>query len=377
MPRRLRRILLITAVLAGCGDTSPQTVTVAKPKSLALQRVVPVQTQPELDEGLVAVYFSSVLGSVAGNRANPENIAAVCARHIDKSQHSLDLCGQEIENQEIVQAVLRAAQRGVRVRVVTEADYANEAGPRAFRAAGIPVFADGRSEVMHDKFVVLDQQGVWIGSFDFTENGAYKNDNNAVYLNDPRIAANFLAKFTWFWEHRQLGDRPVENHAIPYPVVELADGTTVETCFSTHAQIDRRITAAIRAARRTIHFMAFSFTDDRIAWEMLERAKRGVRVFGVFEARQCSKFSEFERMLGHYNVDVRLDGNQFDMHHKVIVIDEETVIVGSRDFESTAAQHNDGSIVIIHRNDVVGRFQEEFARVFGLSASPQFADSVH
>lgn len=57
------------------------------------------------------------------------------------------------------------------------------------------------------------------------------------------------------------------------------------------------IVDTVRSARRSIYFMAFSFTDDQIGDAMSERFKAGVTVGGSFEKRGAStQYSEFGRM---------------------------------------------------------------------------------
>ena len=38
---------------------------------------------------------------------------------------------------------------------------------------------------MHNKFVVIDNQWVWLGSWNLTENGTYRNNNNVVLIASP------------------------------------------------------------------------------------------------------------------------------------------------------------------------------------------------
>lgn len=318
----------------------------------------------EAAAGGIPVYFSEVWQTVSANRANPHSIADACVRTIESAQKTLDVCCHEIDNKKIIDAIVQAQQRGVRVRVVTEQDYTDDLGPQTFRQVGIPVLTDNRSELMHNKFMVIDEHLVWTGSFNFTENCAYKNNNNAVVLDDGKLAANYTEKFRWFWDEHKFGGRPGRNFKIPYPVVTLRDGTVVENYFSTHDKVDEHVIEAIRAARRSIKFLAFSYTHQGIARAMIDRAEAGVKVAGVVETRQNSQHSMFERLNRQPGVEVLLDGNPFNMHHKVIIVDDAVVITGSFNFSTSAAHGNDENIVIIHNPKVAARFDEEFQRVY-------------
>lgn len=313
----------------------------------------------------IPVFFSQVWDEVPRNKTNPNNIAAHCVQAIESAKKTLDVAGFEIDNKIIVEAIARASKRGVAVRVVTDTDYIKELGPETFRQLGIKVVSDQRPELMHNKFIIIDGARVWTGSFNLTENCAYKNNNNALIIDDPRIAANYAEKFHWFWDDHKFGGRPTKTAKIPNPFVKLADGTTIENYFSNHDSVDEHVVMAIRQARKSIKFMAFSFTHQRIAEAMIERARQGVKVAGVFETRQLSQYSMYEMMNHEPEVSVVLDGNKYNMHHKVIIIDDATVITGSYNFSASATKGNDENLVIIRNAEVARSYNEEFNRVYG------------
>jgi phosphatidylserine/phosphatidylglycerophosphate/cardiolipin synthase-like enzyme len=62
------------------------------------------------------------------------------------------------------------------------------------------------------------------------------------------------------------------------------------------------------------------------------------------------------------DVPVRQDGNPGTFHHKVIVIDGETVVTGSLNFSENADSSNDENVVIIQNRAIAARYLEEFER---------------
>src|SRR5262249_31182926 len=151
----------------------------------------------------------------------------------------------------------------------------------------------------------FDGKAVWTGSMNFTENCAYRNNNNGIYLDDARIAASYATKFSWMFEQHKFGGLPSRTAAIPYHQVTLADGTPVEVYFSTHDHIAARLTEKLREARKSFHFLAFSFTHDGMGKAMREAAAAGVEVKGVFEKSQAaSGYSEFSKMKDVGGIDV-------------------------------------------------------------------------
>ena len=99
---------------------------------------------------------------------------------------------------------------------------------------------------------------------------------------------------------------------------------------------------------------------------MLARSNAGVTVSGVFEQSQYRANTGTEFDLFRLNkLDVRLDGNPRNMHHKVIVIDRSTVVTGSYNFSASAEKSNDENTLIIHDPEIAALYLAEFERVFG------------
>jgi phosphatidylserine/phosphatidylglycerophosphate/cardiolipin synthase-like enzyme len=64
-------------------------------------------------------------------------------------------------------------------------------------------------------------------------------------------------------------------------------------------------------------------------------------------------------------LDVFIDGNPGQMHHKIMIIDESTVIVGSYNFSSSAETRNDEYLLVIYNEEIAAQFLEEFKRIYG------------
>ena len=59
------------------------------------------------------------------------------------------------------------------------------------------------------------------------------------------------------------------------------------------------------------------------------------------------------------------------MHHKVILIDGETVITGSYNFSKNAETSNDENILILKNREIAGAFLREFRRCWtGIKGYP-------
>lgn len=311
----------------------------------------------------INVYFSDPQSPDAeAYRGGPD---AALAEAIASARSSVDAAIYDLDLWSIRNALVNAHRRGVRVRVTTESNYITEAEVQDLIAAGIPVIGDGRDSLMHNKFVVIDEEEVWTGSMNLTVSGAYRNDNNLISVRSSRLAENYLTEFEEMFTHGLFGDM-IAAHT-PYPTLAIED-TILETYFSPDDGAADEIIAKIEQAEESIHFAAFSFTSDDIAAALIERANHGVEVSGILEHNQVksNQGTEFDRLVAA-GIEVRLDANRDHMHHKFFVIDEQIVITGSYNFSRSAEERNDENVLIIHDKDIAKTYIEEFNRIFSLT----------
>lgn len=279
---------------------------------------------------------------------------------IDHAQYTIDAAVFEFGLQNVADALIRAHNRGVQVRMVHDDEHtAEDAEMAQVIAAGIPATPDRRDAYMHNKFFVFDGSIVWTGSTNITVNGMYRNNNNAIAIVSDELAANYTAEFEEMF-NGAFG--PTSPYNTPYPGTPLGDSIWVETYFSPEDLTRDQIVSVVSEAQHSVHFMAFAFTSDEIGQAMMDRADAGVEIAGIFETRGANtQYSECPRLLNH-GVDVRLDGNPRTMHHKVVIVDGAIVVTGSFNFSSNATNNNDENILIIHSPYVAARYEEEFNR---------------
>jgi phosphatidylserine/phosphatidylglycerophosphate/cardiolipin synthase-like enzyme len=288
----------------------------------------------------------------------------IIAADIRQATFRVDLAGYDINSEPIVQALIDVRQRDITVRVVTDSDNVDQPGIRRLRRNGISVVEDDRSGLMHNKFIIIDGRFVWMGSMNFTSSGAHCNNNNIVRFDVPHLAVNYTAEMNEMVDERSFG--PTSPINTPHEDF-VYDDVRLENYFGPEIQLAPIIAARIAAAQNHIHFMAFAFTHEEVGEAMLDRAYEGVDVRGVFElVGSNTDFSYFPPMSQSRlpNIEVRQDGNPRMMHHKVIIIDRQTVIFGSFNFSENANRRNDENIVIVHDAEFASYFLEEFEAVW-------------
>lgn len=297
-----------------------------------------------------------------GDPRHPGGVAAAFRALVDDARVSVACAFYDLELQAAADALIACHRRGVRVGIVSDSDHKERAAVNACVAAGIPVVFDNRGPFMHNKFCVVDGRFVWTGSTNMTENCTLRNNNHVLIFDAPKLAANFTAEFGEMFADRLFGPDSPRN--TPHPAAKAGD-TEVECYFAPEDNVEREVVRLIAGARERVDFMAFSFTSPVIAKAMAERISRGVPVRGLFEKRGASgKDSQFDE-LAALGAQVKKDGNPANMHHKAVIVDNQSVAAGSYNFSRNANERNDENLVIIHDPKVAGSFTWELNRLFG------------
>ncbi len=267
----------------------------------------------------------------------------------------------------VTDALLQAHRRGVRVRLVTDGEYADEEMVRRLQRAGVPVTIRPKGGgIMHNKFVVVDDAWVWTGSWNLTENCTYRNNNNAVLIASRTLAQNYNTEFEELFQG-QFGPTSPANTLHPSFLIEIPEKgirVPVEVYFAPEDRVASHLIPLLRSARQSVRFLAFSFTNPSIANTLIDLHRRGISVQGVVERRGSSDPSSQYSRLAEAGIPVLQDGNPYIMHHKVFIVDNEAVVLGSYNFTGNAEKNNDENLLILHSPEVASAFRTEFERVW-------------
>lgn len=322
--------------------------------------------------GDVQVFFTTpslVYPDRASQRSASPLLQAVLA-DIDAARQSIQLATFDFDIPEVTDALIRARTRGADVRVIVDSEnlttpeVAQETG--RLSDASIAVHFDEREPFMHNKYLVLDDGVVWTGSWNVTTNDTFRNNNNFVRFASRELATNYRHEF----EQMFAGAFGVAKlSGTPYPLVHVG-AATVETYFSPEDGVAQHVLERIEGAQQSVRFMTFSFTSKDIASAIIAKQKAGLQVDGVFETQNANGTGAAFAALRRGGVDVLEDGNCYILHHKVIIIDNKTVITGSYNFTSSAENNNDENLLIIDDSGVADQYIAEFNRTYSQAQQP-------
>jgi phosphatidylserine/phosphatidylglycerophosphate/cardiolipin synthase-like enzyme len=181
------------------------------------------------------------------------------------------------------------------------------------------------------------------------------------------LAANYTTEFEEMFMEGSFGPRSPAN--TPYQRLTV-NGVRIENYFSPEDGVMDRLRAQVARADTSVHFMAFAYTDYTLAEVMMDRHDNGVEVQGIYEVRGANtEYAECNTLLGA-GVDVRLDGNPYTFHHKVIIVDGSTLITGSFNYSDNATESNDENLLVIHDPAVASLYEAEFDARWAESRMP-------
>jgi len=237
-------------------------------------------------------------------------------REIDQAEKRIEASFYQIGDPKIVDAFVRAAERGVEVRITTDTDWYEKTTealyPEAkekFAKAGILVVDDKRRALSHNKYCIIDRgtdrARVWMGSTNITPQGSQSNANASFLFVDPNVAQIFYADFAQMISGNFQGQKggvfqvkgldgetyltvvgdkkgtrsgmdPKDFEGIEgeisYPK-ETIDGVDVEFYFSPRHNIQKQVVEAIYSAKKSIHFASFSLENKMVYQAIMNKAE--------------------------------------------------------------------------------------------------------
>ena len=127
---------------------------------------------------------------------------AKLAELIDGSTDYIDVSVYAINNLKLVNALIAAHQRGVKVRILTDRLQAAGQSSRIWDLieAEVPLRVHSHKKIMHTKVAVYDGVSVSSGSLNWTEPAVHKNEEVCdIFINEPEYAGQHQKLFDERW----------------------------------------------------------------------------------------------------------------------------------------------------------------------------------
>ncbi len=382
-------------------------------------------------DGRAFLYFNGTIDSTAalpGNLANGlENLEQRVIDAINNANSSIDVAAYELNSLNIVVALCKAKERGLRVRLIVDDQAAPSNNKDLWKVArsllekryhivwmtdaGWPwvrsksSYYKGHRAQMHHKFMVIDRLSsspsddvVLTGSYNYTITGMVSMQNLLV-IHDPILAMTYETEFEQMWG--SSADLPDSSKAAFHQYKKnlaapsLRSGSSSIDVYFTPVSIQRNDDYFLQILARTIlieadhdiKICAFSFSTGINLDEAIRNKfeSSSVSVQAIFEPSLANQpWSLYRAMTGHptskspwkTRPDAFLAKEDRHLHHKYILIDADNpdttdtpvVISGSLNFSQNANDENDENFLIIRDKRLANQYLQEFLARFKKAA---------
>ena len=120
---------------------------------------------------------------------------------LKSAQHNLKICMFTISDDPIAETVAGCHKQGIDVRIITDDGKIFDKGSDIYSLyrMGIKIKMDTFRSLMHHKFVIIDNQKLLTGSYNWTRTGSDVNNENVLITDNRRIVKAYKKEFKRLW----------------------------------------------------------------------------------------------------------------------------------------------------------------------------------
>jgi phosphatidylserine/phosphatidylglycerophosphate/cardiolipin synthase-like enzyme len=357
---------------------------------------------PGLGDGRdrVSVYFSEP-GKDQDSMIN-KHVDDELVKMIDGAQQYMYLAVYNFNLNSVVDAVLRAYQRNIDVRIVGDIDEFYTSGYQSMYLNNINMTLGNANGIMHDKFAIIDDKQVFMGTGNISNTGMLRNNNNWYIIQNAELVKLYKDEFLQM--HNGLFASQKRQRSATTTII--INNNPFEIYFSPYLgdQAMDRIINLVESATTSIHYMIFAHTHDELDAAMVKMARqKGIPVYGIHDSTFVVGISEEAPKLYSAGINndgslnstgpfVKWDGNENTsiknnpahggkMHCKTVLVDAGTsnarMATGSFNWSNNAINNNDENVVIINQARVVNTIYEQWKGAWGIANDMSLKVAYH
>ncbi len=350
----------------------------------------------------VQVYFSRSVWNP--DEANGDvYLDTVVVKYIHQAQKTIDMAIYSMWGSPaadiISDSLIAAKNRGVRVRIVAEADNTYSSDKRYYMSkllnSGINIMFDDETDnnmgnwcdynggyLMHNKFVVIDSQITITGSANWSNAGTRINANNIVVIDNRDIALAYIEEFEEMWgsntdtpDWNNCRFQTYKSNNTPHVFyLNTPQVDSIKVFFSPTDGTEEQIYRHIKWASQQIDLAINDFTlcsirdtlktkkdilhivaDSGTYYE--DKPSINIRGLPVQSDTYCQN-DPWNPPGDIYPDNLNNPGGL--LHHKYAIFDRYVVLTGSVNWTYSGNHRNDENMIIIYSNDVANQFFQEF-----------------
>ena len=310
-------------------------------------------------------------------------VSATITQAIDRTRTTLDVALYNLQIPDTAKALIRARDRGVKVRVVLDYEHLY---PKA--NSDIQAIVDAKLDIrimkgrggsgsMHNKYAIFDGTALETGSANWSLSAESASYENMMFIFDRNIMDGYQKNFEWMWTQGKLpGDqsagwpKPGPLPAEPRQSVSYNGAQFPAYIFSPRGGTEATIVRAMDAASREIDVAMFSFTSKPVMEALVRAAGRGVKVKIMTNMKSAFPFKNEVKKAG---IENRMKPGRVEnglMHNKYGVVDGKLLINGSFNWSETAEMLNTENTIFTTDPQYVGSYKAEFDKLYSTAIRP-------
>jgi len=338
---------------------------------------------------------------------------------IDAAETSVTLAVYEFKNRDVLNALRRARDRGVAVKVLVDfsnafpfkredSDYWPQRSlelqsltmERGFEVKVVRGL--WRYGIMHNKVGVFDGKFGFFGSYNLTRYAEHNHFENINFVDDERRVGALAAvqahlesvsvPFDEALTHPWTGEAPPPP-APPAPDIRFNGVDLPAWMFTPNPEAEDFVIRGIDAAKKSIDLSMFTYTSPKITKALVAAHERGVKVRVLLDESQTGRSYQkpYAEYLAFHGIPVKTlagpnpDGPKYaeKNHNKFMVLDGKLVYTGSFNYTKSAAYTNYENIFLLDHKTDAKAYEAYYGDMFAMgraarvvppTAEPQLGD---
>ncbi|MBS3825893.1 hypothetical protein KGY58_05060 [Candidatus Bipolaricaulota bacterium] len=325
-----------------------------------------VEVTPLLDTPDNQAYYDKLMEAVKGARSSIE-IMMSTADHYPDYPNGLQ--------RKLFDALLEAKERGAEVRLILdESNWSdditntNKETATILRNRGLDVKFDDPDITTHAKLVVVDNKVVILGSSNWNFPTYTETYQSNIALRNRSIAKFYGKVFDWAWSHELVGGFSIPDYKGTSAIVPLVS-------FGKNRAYYEETKKMITNAEDSIDLVLFKITyysefrdsmSNVLLRELVNAYNRGVSVRIVLDVNNWSKeINQSNRktalwLLGKGIRKVSFESLSTTTHSKLVIVDGESVILGSTNWSYYSLEKNFEADISIRNTPSVSKVYQRY-----------------
>ena len=292
-------------------------------------------------------------------------VCKMIVEKINKTKNNIDIAIYGYDNiPSITNALNKAKTRGVKIRYVYDEAPDNNTFYRdnsLIKNISEKYKSDKSTneagKIMHNKFIIFDNNTVLTGSMNYSPTGLSGYDiNDVIVINSPEVSKLYSAEFEQMLDGKFHNKKSKHN----LPNKFIIGSTQLEVYFSPQDKSSARIIELINNAKRYVYIPTFLITHKEISDAIIRAKRRGADVKIIIDTNSVNTRNTKHLFLKENSIPVKAENYAGKLHSKSIVIDDEYVITGSMNLSNSGENKNDENILVIKNNLLAKNYKEFF-----------------